>query len=175
MLYNKDKKKVLRVIRGTHYKGNQNYEPLRVNILLYKQVQILKPAISLNSSYFSHMVARQQFAISSRMTCNKYFLAALINVHVVQSESSLSLWFWKEHLRRGDFLIERWAEGRGPETASTSIYRFVFIDIRELPEAWNESIQRQHIRNPLKYNNALATRTLFNECSPKPSHNAISV
>ena len=154
---------------------NQNYEPLRGYKFLHKQVQILKPAIRLNSSYFSHMDSCLQSAILPRMTCNKYFLVTLINIHIQQSKSSLSLWFRKEHLRREDFPIERRADGRGPETASTSIYRFVRIDISELPEAWNESIQRQHIRNPLKYNNALATRTLFNECSPKPSHSATGV
>ena len=108
------------------------------------------------------MGASPQFAIFPRMACNKYFLAALNNVHYWHSKSSLSLWFWKEHLKREDFPIEWRAEGRGPEIASTSIYRFVCIDIRELPEAWNESIQRLHIRNQLKYNKLLATRTLFN-------------
>ena len=133
---------ILRVIRGPHYTGNQNYELSLVYKLLQKQIQILKPAIRLNSSYSSHMGACPQSAICPQMTCNKYFLAALINVHIWQSKSSLPLWFWKEQLSREDFPIERRAEEWGPETASTSIYRFVFIDIRKLPEAWKESIQR---------------------------------
>lgn len=88
--------------RGPHYTGNQNYEPLRVYKLLHKQVQILKPAIMLNSSDFSHMGARPQSAILPRMTCNKYFLAALINVHIWQSKSPVFV-ILNRALKKGRF------------------------------------------------------------------------
>ena len=82
---------ILRVIRGPLYTGNQNYEPLRGHKLLHNQAQILKPAIRLNISYFFHMGARPQSATFPQMTCNKYFLVTLINVHIRQSKPRLSL------------------------------------------------------------------------------------